>query len=85
MTITPLLQSPITAAPLRRQYLDGTGHALRTTTVSAAFSRQNLQHPTPNHQADRPQSGQNQRLAGHSTVVLSGTGKSDQAAAANSP
>jgi predicted ATPase len=33
----------------------------------------------------RTQSGQNQRLAGHSTAVLSGTHKSDQPAAAHSP
>jgi hypothetical protein len=77
MTITPLSQSPITAAPVRRRYLDGTGHALPTATVSAAFSRQYLQHPIPTHHADRAQSGQNQRRAGHSTVVPSGTDKSD--------
>jgi hypothetical protein len=85
MTITPLSQSPLTAAPVRPRYLDGTGHALRTAIVSAASSRQNLQHRIPDHQADRAQSEHNQRLAGHSTVVLSGTDKSDQAAAANSP
>jgi len=85
MTITPLSPSPITVAPVRRRYLAGTGHALPTATASAAFGRQNLQHRMPNHHADRTQSGQNQRLAGDSTVVLSGTDKSDQAAAANSP
>ena len=36
-------------------------------------------------QADRAHGDQNQRPAGHSTVVLSGTDKSDQPAPANSP
>jgi hypothetical protein len=85
MTSASLLQSLITAVPGRHRYLDGTGHALRTAIVSAGFSRQNLKHPIPNHQADRAQNGQNQHLAGHSTVVLSGTDKLDHAAAANSP
>src|SRR5215469_16435944 len=84
MTVTPLSPSPITAS-VRRRYLTGTGHASPKATVSAAFGRQNLQHRMPNHHADRTQSGQNQRLAGHSTVVLSGTDTSDQAAAAKSP
>jgi len=76
MTITPLSPSPITTS-VRRRYLAGAAHALRTATVSAEFGRQNLQHRIPDHRADRPQSGQNQRPAGHSTVVLSGTDKSD--------
>jgi hypothetical protein len=84
MTITPLSPSPIIAS-VRRRYLTGTAHALRTATVSAAFGRQNPLHRIPDHQLDRTQSGQNQRLTGHSTLVLSGTDKSDQAAAANSP
>jgi hypothetical protein len=84
MTITPLAPSPITAS-VRRRYLTGTGHASPTATVSTAFGRQNLQHRIPDHQADRTQGGQNHRPAAHSTVVLSGTDKSGQAAAANSP
>jgi hypothetical protein len=84
MTITPLAPSPITAS-VRRRYLTGTGHASPTATVSTAFGRQNLQHRIPDHQADRTQRGQNHRSAAHSTVVLSGTDKSGQAAAANSP
>jgi hypothetical protein len=84
MTITPLSPSPITAS-VRRRYLTGTGHASPTATVSPAFGRQNLEHRVPDHPADRIQGGKNQRPAGHSTVVLSGTAKSDQAAAANSP
>jgi hypothetical protein len=43
MTITPLSPSPITAS-VRRRYLTGTGYASPTATVSAAFSRQNLEH-----------------------------------------
>jgi len=84
MTITPLSLSPITAS-VRRRYLTGTGHASPTVTVSAAFGRQNLEHRIPDHRADPIQGGQNQPPAGHSTVVLSATDKSDQAAAANSP
>jgi hypothetical protein len=84
MTITPLSLSPIIAA-VRRRYLTGIGHALPPATVSAAFSRQNLEHRRPDHRGDRIKGGQNQRPAGHSTVVLSGTDKSDQAAAASSP
>jgi hypothetical protein len=84
MTITPLSPSPITAS-VRRRYLTGTGHASPTATVSTAFGRQNLEHRMPNHPADRIQGGQNQRPAAHSTVVLSGTDKSHQAAAVNSP
>jgi hypothetical protein len=84
MTITPLSPSAITASVPRR-YLTGTGYASPAATVSAAFGRQNLQHRTPHHRADRTHGGQNQRSAGHSTVVLSGTHRSDQAAAANSP
>jgi hypothetical protein len=83
MTITSLSTSPITAS-VRRRYLT-TGHASPTATVSAAFGRQNLEHRMPDQPADRIQSGQNQRPAGHLTVVLSGTDKSAQAAAANSP
>jgi len=84
MTITPLSPSPLTTSD-RPRYLTGTGHASPTATVSAAFGRQNLLHRMPDHPADRVQGGQNQRPAGHSTVVLSGTDKPDQAAAANSP
>jgi hypothetical protein len=84
MTITPLSPSPITTS-VGRRYLTGTGHAPPTATAGAAFGRQNLQHRIPDHRADRIQSDQNQRPAGHSTVVRPGTGKSDQAAAANSP
>ena len=84
MTITPLSPSPITAS-VRRLYLTGTGHALPTAPVSAAFGRQNLKHRIPDHPVNRIQGGQNKRPTGHSTVVLSGTDKSDQAAAANSP
>jgi hypothetical protein len=84
MTVTPLSPSPTTAS-VRRRYLTGTGQARPTEAVSAAFGRQNLEHRMPHYRADRIQSGQNQRPAGHSTVVLSGTDKSDQAAAANSP
>jgi hypothetical protein len=75
MTITPLSPSPIIAS-VRRRYLTGTAHALHTATVSAAFGRQNLHHRIPDHHLDRTQSGQNQRLAGHSTVGLSGPDKS---------
>jgi hypothetical protein len=85
MTMTPLSPSPITASVRGRRYLTGTGQASPTATLNPAFGRQNRQHRIPDHQADRTQDGQNQRPAGHSTVVLSGTDKSDQAAAANSP
>ena len=44
-------------------------HASPTATVSAAFGQQNLEHRIPDHQADRIQGGQNQRPAGHSTLV----------------
>ena len=83
MTITPLSPSPNTA-PVRPCYLTGTGHASPTATVSATFNRQNLVHRIPDHRVDPTQGGQNQRPAGRSTVLLSGTHKSDQAAAANS-
>jgi hypothetical protein len=68
MTITPLSPSLITAS-VRRRYLTGTGHASPTAIV------RNLEHRMPDHPADRIQGGQNQRPAGHSTVVLSGTDK----------
>jgi hypothetical protein len=84
MTITPLSPSPNTA-PTRRRYLTGSAHASPTATLAATFGRQNLEHQIPDHRADPIQGGQNQRPAGRSTVVLSGTHKSDQAAAANSP
>jgi hypothetical protein len=84
MTITPLSPSPIIAS-VRRRYLTGTGHAPPTVIVGATFGRENLEHRIPDHRADRIQVGQNRRLAGHSTVVLSGTDTSDQVAAANSP
>jgi hypothetical protein len=81
MTITPLSPSPITVS-VRHRYLTGSAHASPTATLGAAFDRQNLEHRTPDHRADR---SQNHRPAGRLTVVLSGTHKSDQAAAANSP
>jgi hypothetical protein len=84
MTITPLSPSPIIAA-VRRRYLTGIGHALPPATVNAACGRQNLEHRRPDHRANRIKGGQNQRPAGHSTVILFGTGKSDPAAAASSP
>ena len=84
MTITPLSPSPITAS-VRRRYLTSTGHASPKASVSAAFGRQNLQQRIPDHQADRTQGGQDQRPAGHSTVVLSETDKSDQPTPVNSP
>src|SRR5205085_11360089 len=84
MTITPLSPSPITDSA-RRRHLTGTGHTSPIATVSAAFSRQNLEHRVPDPCADRIHGGQNQRSAGHSTVVMSGTDQSDQAAPANSP
>jgi len=68
MTITPLSPSPIIAS-VRRRYLTGTGHALPTTIVGAAFGRQNLERRTPDHRADRIQGGQTRRAAGHSTVA----------------
>jgi hypothetical protein len=84
MTITPLSPSPNTA-PTRRRYLTGNGHASPTATLGATFGRQNLQHQTPDHRTDPIESAQTQRPPGRSTVVLSRTHKSDQAAAANSP
>jgi hypothetical protein len=84
MTITPLSPSRNTA-PTRRRYLTGSAHASPTATLGATFGRQNLQHRTPDHRADPIQAGQNQRPARRSTVVLSGTHTSDQAAATNSP
>ena len=84
MTMTPLSPSPNTA-PTRRRYLTGSAHASPTATLGATFGRQNLEHRIPNHRVDPTQGGQNQRPAGRSTVVLSRTHKSDQAAAANSP
>ena len=84
MTITPPSPS-LTTAAVRRRYLTGIGHTLPPATVSAAFGWQNLEHQRPDHWADRIKDGQNQRSAGHSTVVLSGTDKSDQASAASSP
>jgi hypothetical protein len=80
MTITPLSLPPITAS-LTRRYLTGTGHASPTATVAL----QNPEFPLPDHRADRTQGGQNPRPAHQSTVVPSGTDKSDQAAATNSP
>src|SRR5215469_5136920 len=84
MTITPLSPSPDTA-PTRRRYLTGSAHASPTATLDATFGRQNLQHQIPDHRTNPIQSAQTQRPAGRLTVVLSGTHKSDQAAAANSP
>jgi hypothetical protein len=84
MTFTLLSPSPTTAS-VRRRYLAGTGHASPTATLSRAFRQQNPELRVPDPRADRIQSGQNQRPARHSTVVLSKTDKSVQAAAANSP
>src|SRR5262249_30544628 len=84
MTVTPLSPSPNTA-PTRHRYLTGSTHASPTVTLGATFGRQNLEHRRPGHRADPIRGGQNQRPAGRSTVVLSGTHQSDQAAAANSP
>ena len=84
MTMTPLSLSPNTA-PTRRGYLTGSAHASPTATLDATSGGQNLEQRIPDHRADPIQSGQNQRPARRSTVVLSGTHKSDQAAAANSP
>jgi hypothetical protein len=84
MTITTLSPSRITAS-VPRHYLTGIGPTSPTATVSAAFGPHNLQRRIQDHQADRTQDGQNQRPAGHSTVVLSGTDKSVQPAPANSP
>jgi hypothetical protein len=84
MTTTPLPSSPITAS-IQRRYLTGIGHLSPTATVCTAVDRQNLEHRLPDHRADRIHGDQNQRPAGQSTVALSATHKSDQAAAANSP
>jgi hypothetical protein len=84
MTITTLSPSPNTAST-RRSYLTGSVHASPTASLAATFGRQNLEHQIPIHRADPIQSGQNQRPAGRSTVVLSATHRSDQAAATNSP
>jgi hypothetical protein len=67
------------------RYLTGSAHALPTATLGATFGRQNLEHQIPDRRADPIQGGQNQNPTGPSTVVLSATRKSDQAAAANSP
>jgi hypothetical protein len=85
MTITPLSPSPITASVRGRRYLNGSGHPTPPATFSAAFGWQNPQHRTPDHCADQIQGGQNQRPDGRLSVVLPGTHRSDQAAAANSP
>jgi hypothetical protein len=84
MIITPLSPSSITA-PVRRRYLTGTGHASPTATAGVAFGWQNLEHHRPDHRSDHVEGGQDQRPAGQSTLALSPTHKSDQAAAANSP
>jgi hypothetical protein len=84
MTITPLSPSPNTVS-IQRRYLTGSAHASPTATLDATFGRQNLEHRIPDHRADPIQGGQNQPPAGHLTVVLSETHKSDQAAPANSP
>src|SRR5207302_7908117 len=68
MTITPLSPSPITDSA-RRRHLTGTGHTSPIATVSAAFSRQNLEHRVPDPCADRIHGGQNQRSAGQATAV----------------
>jgi len=83
MTMTPLSPSPNTA-PTRRRYLTGSAHASPTATLDATFGRQNLEHRIPDHRPDPIQGGQNRRPARRSTLVLSRTHKSDQAAAANS-
>ena len=84
MTITPRSPAPNTA-PTRQRYLTGSTHASLTANLGATFGRQNLEHQIPDHRADPIHGGQNQRPAGRSTVVLSATHKSDQAAATNSP
>jgi hypothetical protein len=84
MTITPRSPAPNTA-PTRHRYLTGSTHASLTANLGATFGRQNLEHQIPDHRADPIHGGQNQRPAGRSTVVLSATHKSDQAAATNSP
>jgi hypothetical protein len=84
MTITPPSPSPITAS-VRRRYLTGADHTSPTAIVNAAFGRQYLQQRMPDHRAEPVRGRQNQRPADRSTVVLSGTDKSDRAAATNSP
>jgi hypothetical protein len=83
MTITPLSPSPITVAPVRRRDLTGTGHALRTATVSTAFARQSC---SIEYQITRPIAP---KAAKTSTSLVTQppscpeTDKSDQPAAAN--
>ena len=68
MTITLVSPSSI-AASVRHRYLTGTGPPPPTITLSAAFGWQNPEHRLPDHCADRIQGSQNQRPAGHSTLV----------------
>jgi len=84
MTFIPLSPFPNTA-PTRRRYLTGSANASPTATLGVTFGRQNLEQRTPDHRADPIRGSQHQRPAGRSTVVLSRTHNSDQAAAANSP
>ena len=60
MTNTLLSPSPI-AAPVRRRYLTGNGHAQPTATVSAAFGRQNRKSLSATSPPDRTQADQNHR------------------------
>jgi hypothetical protein len=69
MTITLVLSPSSITASVRRRYLTGTGHPPPTATVSAAFGWQNPEHRLPDHCADRIQGSQNQRPAGHSTLL----------------
>jgi len=69
MTITPLSPPPITASVRGRRYLTGTGHPPPTATFSVAFGWQNPEHRIPDHCPDRIQGRQNQRSAGHSTLL----------------
>jgi hypothetical protein len=81
MTFIPLSLFPNTA-PTRARYLTGSARLSPTATLGTTFGRQNLQHRIPDRRADPTQGGQNQRPT---AVVRSGTHKSDQAAATNSP
>jgi hypothetical protein len=82
--ITPLSPPPNTA-PTRRRYLTGSADASPTATLGATFGRQNLKTIEYQITAPIPSRAAKPAPAGRSTVVLSGTDKSDQAAATNSP
>ena len=83
MTITPPL-----AIPHHRSHPASLSHRQRPRFAHSDPRRHlrptNLQHQTPDHRTNPIQSAQTQRPPGRSTVVLSGTHKSDQAAATNS-